>query len=269
MIGAIIGDIAGSRFERCPIKTKNFDLLSPRCHYTDDTCMTMAIAWALVYSNGNLEKLHEAAVLCMRCIGYRFPHRGYGGYFGAWLHAPEPQPPYESFGNGAAMRVSPCGFAATSLEEALDMAQKVTEVTHNHPEGIRGAKATTAVIWLARQGKSMDEIREHVRKYYYPLEETLDEIRPSYTFDVTCQGSVPQAIEAFLEATDFEDAIRNAISLGGDSDTMAAIAGSMAEAKFGVPEDLWRQALPFLDYPFLPILENFKRRFGYAMPISA
>ncbi len=270
MIGAIIGDIAGSRFEghRKNIKTKDFDLLSPRCHYTDDTCMTAAVAWALVHSDGNLEQLNDAAVLCMRCIGYRFPHRGYGGRFGAWLHAREPQPPYESFGNGAAMRVSPCGFAATSLEEALDMAQKVTEVTHNHPEGIRGAKATTAVVWLARQGKSMDEIREHVRKYYYPLEETLDEIRPDYTFDVTCQGSVPQAIEAFLEATDFEDAIRNAISIGGDSDTIAAITGGMAEAKFGVPEALWRQALPFLDYPFLPILENFKRRFGYTIPGS-
>lgn len=269
MFGAVIGDIAGSRFERFNYKGKDFDLFMARCHPTDDSGMTLAIAWALLMCDGNLEKLGETAVQCMRNIGYRYPHLGYGGHFRAWLRAQEPQPPYNSYGNGAAMRVSACGFAASSLEEALDMARRVTEVTHNHPEGLCGAAATTAVIWLARQGKSMDEIREHVCRNYYSLDKTLDEIRPDYHFDVSCQGSVPQAIEAFLEATDFEDAIRNAISLGGDSDTIAAITGGMAEAKFGVPEELRLRALPFLDAPFAAIIEAFEKRFGRPVPYNA
>ena len=262
MFGAVIGDIAGSRFEWNNVKTKDFELFAPRCSPTDDSIMTLAIARALLLCDGHPEKLGETAVRCMREAGRRYPHLGYGQRFHAWLMAEKPQPPYQSFGNGAAMRVSACGFAASSLSEALDMARRVTEVTHDHPEGIRGAQATAAVIWLARQRKSMDEIREHVRCNYYPLDTSLEQIRPGYTFDVSCQGSVPQAIEAFLEAEGFEDAIRNAISLGGDSDTLAAIAGSMAEAKFGVPEALRIRARFFLDEDMLAIIKNFENRFG-------
>ena len=262
MLGAVIGDIAGSRFEWSNIKTKNFELFTSRCSPTDDSVMTLAIARALLLCDGCPERLGETAVQCMREAGRRYPCLGYGQRFHAWLMAQDPQPPYQSFGNGAAMRVSACGFAASSLEEALDMARRVTEVTHDHPEGIRGAQATVAVIWLARQRKSMEEIREHIRRNYYPLDASLDQIRPAYGFDVSCQGSVPQAIEAFLEADDFEDAIRNAISLGGDSDTLAAIAGGMAEAKFGIPDELRTRVLPFLDAPLLSIIETFETRFG-------
>jgi type I restriction enzyme M protein len=157
------------------------------------------------------------------------------------------------------MRVGPCAYAASGFEEALQLSQKVTEVTHNHPEGIKGAEATTAAIWLARQGKSIPEIRNYIDQHYYPMDFTLDAIRPTYTFDVTCQGTVPQAIMAFLESNDFEDAVRNAISIGGDSDTVAAITGSIAQAYYGVPEEIREQALIFLDDTLLKILLDFEK----------
>lgn len=192
----------------------------------------------------------------MRKIGQRYPDCGYGGRFRQWMFCDAPRP-YGSYGNGAAMRVSACGFIADSLEQAKALSRAVTEVTHDHPEGLKGAEATAVAIWLARQGKGIDAIRAHIQSEYYPLAFTLDEIRPTYTFDESCQGTVPQAIEAFLESTGFEDAIRNAISLGGDSDTLAAITGGIAQAYYGIPKDIAGKALGYLDKDLLPIVNGF------------
>ena len=229
MYGAIIGDIVGSAYEFCNIKTKVFPLFSPGCDYTDDSLMTIAVAQALVQPWTDLEDFKQRLVETMQAMGraYPYPTGAYGGRFSAWLRSPNPQP-YGSFGNGSAMRVSPCGLYAATLEEALELAKASAEVTHNHPEGIKGAQATAAAIYLARTGSGKEVIRDYIRENFYPLEQTLDEIRPSYGFDESCQGTVPQAIQAFLEADSFEDAIRNAISLGGDSDTLGAITGSIA-----------------------------------------
>lgn len=260
MLGAIIGDISGSRFEWNNIKTKEFELLTHYCHPTDDSNMTLAIAQAILQSKGNMKNLAEKAVASMRELGKKYP-RGYGGGFKRWILSTDPKP-YNSWGNGSAMRVSPCAWAASSMEEALKMSDVVTEVTHNHPEGMKGARAVTAAIFMARQGASILEIRDHIHETYYPLDFTLEQIRPTYSFDVSCQGSVPQAIEAFLESTSFEDTIRNAISIGGDSDTIAAIAGSIAEAYYGIPSDLRKHALTFLDKTQLDILNAFEEKYG-------
>lgn len=255
MIGAIIGDVVGSRFEWHNIKTKEFDFFHPKCFPTDDSIMTLAVAKAIHACGGDYSDLSEQAVHYMQEIGRPYPHCGYGGHFFHWIYADDPQP-YNSFGNGSAMRVSPCGFAAKSLDEAIALSEAVTKVTHNHPEGIKGAEATAVAIYLARDGASMEEIRRHIDRHYYPMDFTLDSIRADYRFDVTCQGSVPQAIMAFLEAESFEDAIRNAISIGGDSDTIAAITGGIAEAYFGVPDHLASQLLLYLDRRMLRILRE-------------
>ena len=260
MIGAIIGDIVGSRFEWHNIKTKEFELFHRRCRPTDDSVMTLAVAQAILDSEGDPASLSQNAVRHMQSLGRRYPDAGYGGRFRKWLRAENPQP-YNSYGNGSAMRVSPCGFAAKTLDEAIALADAVTRVTHNHPEGMKGAEATATAIFLARSGKSMAEIRTHIEQNYYPLGFTLDEIRPSYTFDVSCQSSVPQALEAFFESERFEDAIRNAISIGGDSDTIAAITGGIAEAYYGVPEEIRGMALSYLDDTEMEILIAFSERY--------
>ena len=263
MLGAIIGDISGSRFEWENIKSKDFELLTYRCHPTDDSNMTLAVAQAVLQCHGDWGRLSELVITSMRELGHKYP-RGYGGRFKQWLLTDDPQP-YGSWGNGSAMRVSPCAWAANSMEEALQLSDAVTEVTHNHPEGMKGARAITAAIFMARQGASMLEIRDHIHKQYYPLDFTLDQIRPTYEFDVSCQGSVPQAIEAFLESTSFEDAIRNAISIGGDSDTIAAMAGSIAEAYYGIPAEIRNHVLTFLDETQLGILNAFESAYGIAL----
>lgn len=260
MIGAIIGDIVGSRFEWHNIKTKEFELFHRRCRPTDDSVMTLAVAQAILDSEGDPASLSQNAVRHMQALGRRYPDAGYGGRFRKWLRAENPQP-YNSYGNGSAMRASPCGFAAKTLEEAVAMADAVTRVTHNHPEGMKGAEAVAAAIFLARSGKSMAVIRAHIEQNYYPLGFTLDEIRPSYTFDVSCQGSVPQALEAFFESESFEGAIRNAISIGGDSDTIAAITGGIAEAYYGVPEELRDMAISYLDDTQMEILIAFSEKY--------
>lgn len=261
MLGAIIGDIVGSRFEWHNIKTKEFELFTRACRPTDDSIMTLAIAKAILSCNdGDFSGLGEKAVSCMQEFGNRYPRAGYGGRFRKWLAQENPQP-YNSFGNGAAMRVSPCAYAAKTLDEALALAKAVTEVTHNHPEGIKGAQAATAAIFMALHGSSIEEIREHIGQNYYPMDFTLDEIRPKYKFDVSCQGSVPQAIEAFLESTSFEDAVRNAVSIGGDSDTIAAITGSIAGAYYGVPAMTRLLAIPFLDEFQLDIVYRFEKQY--------
>ncbi len=260
MIGALIGDIVGSRFERHNCKSRDFEFLTPACHVTDDSVMTLAVAHAVLESDGHREDLARLAVESMRSFGRRWARGCYGGRFTRWLYSEHPEP-YGSYGNGSAMRVSPCAWAADSLKDALDMADRVTMVTHDHPEGIRGAEAVTAVIWLARQGESPESIRKSVEASWYRLNFTLDEIRDSYGWEVSCQGSVPQAIEAFLEADSVEGAVRNAVSIGGDSDTIAAMAASMAEARFGVPEEMRKRILGFLDPPLAEVVERFEQRF--------
>ena len=262
MLGAIIGDIVGSVYEWHNIKTKEFEFFSTRhrCRPTDDSIMTLAVAQAILNAATGHKSLEEEAVISMRSLGRTYPNAGYGGRFRHWLQAVDPKP-YNSYGNGSAMRVSPCGFAASSLEEALHMADDVTGVTHNHPEGMKGAEATVAAIYLARTGKTIPEIRDYIEQHYYRIDFTLDSIRPTYTFDVSCQGSVPQALEAFFESTDFEDAIRNAISIGGDSDTIAAITGGIAQAYYGIPKPIRTKALTYLDHTQLSILKNFESRY--------
>lgn len=259
MLGAIIGDIAGSRFEWHNHRSKEFELFTERCRPTDDSIMTFAIAKALLSCEGDYSDLGEKAVYWMRKIGQPYSDCGYGGKFYSWMYSDDPKP-YGSYGNGAAMRVSPCGFIARDLDEAKALSKAVTEVTHNHPEGIKGAESVTAAIYLAREGSTKKEIREMIESEYYRLDFTLDGIRDSYRFNATCQGSVPQAIEAFLEADDFEDAIRNAISIGGDSDTIAAITGGIAEAYFGIPDEIRLRAEKFLNNDFLEILRDFESR---------
>ena len=273
LIGAIVGDIVGSRFEWRNCKSKDFTFLVGRgegelpCCFTDDTVMTLAIADAIMKwregGDASYGALSSCAIKSMQAFGRHYPHAGYGGAFRAWLRDGNPLP-YNSWGNGAAMRVSACGWAGNTLEEVNAMSRAVTEVTHNHPEGIKGAEVTAVATFLARTGKPMNEIREVVVDSYYPMDFTLDEIRDGYEFDVSCQGSVPQAQESFFESTSFEDAIRNAISIGGDSDTIGAICGAVAGAYYGVPEDICAKTLTFLDDDLIESLDAFEHCIGVA-----
>ena len=252
MLGAIIGDIVGSVYEWNNIKTKEFTLFGPKCFFTDDTVMTLAVAEGLM--NGGSA---EAFVLAMKKYGRLYPDAGYGGRFEKWLLS-EKSHPYNSFGNGSAMRVSPVAWAFDNISDVEQYAEISAAVTHNHPEGIKGAQATAAAIFLARNEKSKEDIQAYIEnKYGYDLSRTLDEIRPRYCFNESCQETVPEAIIAFLESTDFEDAIRNAISLGGDSDTLAAITGSIAEAAYGIPEEIKEKALSILDEPLIRVYLRF------------
>jgi ADP-ribosylglycohydrolase len=236
MLGAIIGDIVGSMYEsrRHRIKTKDFPFFGEYCRFTDDSVCTAAVADIL------LQDLPPAKTMQRWCR--RYHGRGYGGMFREWRDSDDPEP-YNSYGNGAAMRVSPAAFLyRDNLDAALAAADKVTAITHNHPEGMKGARVTTHAIWLAYQGENPNDIRQVIASEYdYDLTQTVDEIRPDYFFDVTCQGSVPQAITCALESVSYEDTVRNAISLGGDADTLAAIAGSIAEALHGIPDALKAQ----------------------------
>ena len=231
MWGAIIGDIVGSVYEWNRIKTKDFEFFSPRCHYTDDSVCTAAVADILLHD------LPVAKTLQTWCR--RHPGRGYGGWFRRWIRRDSPEP-YNSFGNGAAMRVSPAAFLnRDDLSAALAASDRVTAVTHDHPEGMKRARATVHTIWLALNGEDPAAIRATAAtKYDYDLSRTVDEIRPGYAFNETCQGTVPESITCALESASFEDAVRNAVSLGGDSDTVAAIAGPIAEALHGIPGEL-------------------------------
>ena len=257
MLGAIIGDIIGSIYEFRNIKTKNFNLFDEECFFTDDTVMTAAIAEAILNCEGDYSKLREQAVTCMQTLGRLYPEAGYGSYFRRWIKDNNPQP-YNSFGNGSAMRVSPCGYVAKSLDNALEFAKITAEATHNHPEGIKGAQAVAACIFLSREGKSIPTMAHYIHRHFYDMSFTLDEIRADYRFDETCQGSVPQALKAFFESSGFEDAIRNAISIGGDSDTIAAITGSVAQAYYGIPNEIRETALQYLDGSILETLTVFE-----------
>lgn len=261
MLGAIIGDIVGSRFEWNNYKAKDFELFTDKCFFTDDSIMTLALCEALLNSGPDYLHLEENAISCMQAIGRPYPKCGYGTKFHNWIYSDKPQP-YASFGNGAAMRVSGCAYVAESLAQAIDLAHKVTAVTHNHPEGIKGAQAVVVAIFLAREGKSQEEIKRYIYRNYYKIDFKIDRIRPVYEFNETCQNTVPQALEAFFEARSFEDAIRIAISLGGDSDTIAAITGSVAEAYFGIPKELRKKAISYLDARLLKILQNFEQQYS-------
>lgn len=263
MIGAIIGDIVGSRFEFHNHKSKQFTLFTTDNYFSDDTVMTLAVAKALMETNKKevigeayYQLLEKLTIEYIQALGRKYPYAGYGGMFIRWLLSSNPKP-YNSFGNGSAMRISPVGFSAKSLEEADKLTEVITKITHNHPEGIKGAKATVTCIYLAKHGYSKEDIRKVINDNFYKLNFTLDEIRDSYQFNETCQGSVPQAIIAFLEGDSFEDAIRNAISIGGDSDTIACITGAISEAYFGVPEDIKNKALSYLDKELLNIYQEW------------
>ena len=259
MIGAIIGDIAGSRFEFNNHRSKEFELFTEKCSFTDDSVMTLAIAKALLDCKEDYSDLSAQTVKCMQEIGRPYPYCGYGGHFRWWMYSDNPKP-YGSFGNGSAMMVSAVGWVAKSIDEVKILSEKVTAVTHNHPEGIKGAEATAVAIFLARQGKSKEEIKDYIEEHYYILNFTIDEIRPTYRFNETCQDTVPQALEAFFESTSFEDAIRIAISVGGDSDTLAAITGGIAEAYYGVPKEIRDVAVRFLDTRLKGILTSFETK---------
>ena len=246
LYGAIIGDIVGSKYEFNNIRTKEFNFYDSDMFFTDDTVMSVAIYNALLKCKGNYKKLSKNAINEMRLYGKLYPRRGYGGNFAMWLTTPYPVP-YNSFGNGSAMRVSAVPYFAKNLDEVKLLSRLVTEVTHNHPEGIKGAEATAAAIYMALNKCSKEEIKAYIEENYYKLDFTLDEIRPTYKFNETCQDTVPQAIKAFLESENFEDCIRLGISIGGDSDTLCAIAGSIAEAYYGINESIKEKALSYLD----------------------
>jgi ADP-ribosylglycohydrolase len=252
MLGAIAGDMIGSPYEGYPIKHKDFDLLVSA--FTDDTVLTLAVAHAI------LNKSSYAASI--KSFARKYHHLPYGGSFRQWIWARDNEP-YYSYGNGSAMRVSPVGFAFNSIEDVLQEAKKSAEVTHNHPEGIKGALATALAIFRAREGVGKESIRSEISsRFGYNLERTVDEIRPEYRFDVTCQGSVPESIIAFLDSDSWEDAIRNAVSLGGDSDTMACIAGGIAQAYYKhIPRNIVSDVLRKLPGEFRDIMIQFSDRF--------
>lgn len=266
MLGAIIGDIVGSVYEWNNIKTKDFPLFRYDCFFTDDTVMTCAVAEAIM-NGGQKDDFIDA----MKKYGRMYPNADYGARFNRWLMT-DNREPYNSFGNGSAMRVSPCAWVMEATTDELPsegkrLAQLSSEVTHNHPEGVKGAMATADAIYLCRYffdsnnpAEIKRRVKEHIEKEYgYDLSKTLDEIRPTYRFNETCQETVPQAIVAFLESTDFEDAIRNAISLGGDSDTLAAITGSIAEAAYGIPDWIKKKAYTYLDEPLKDVLRRWEQ----------
>ncbi len=255
MFGAIVGDIIGSVHEWSGTKTKDFPLFVEHSTFTDDSVLTVAITdWIL--TGGNL-------VDFLHTYTESFPHRGYGGFYYRWATA-RSREPYNSFGNGAAMRVSAVGFAFETMDEVLTWSKRSAEVTHNHPQGIRGAQATAAAIYLAREGGIRDRMKHALEAQFgYDLGARLDDIRPAYAFNETCQGTVPQGLIAFFESTSYEDAIRNAISLGGDADTLACITGGIAEAYYGgVPRELEAAAMPRLDSRLAAVVSRFRERFG-------
>lgn len=264
MYGAILGDMIGApyEFDRGG-KTKDFPLFGRKTHFTDDSVMTIAVAEALMSldENADDEAVHRAVARAMRSWAGRYPNAGYGGRFRKWLFSSRSEKPYGSWGNGSAMRVSSVGWLYDTLEETRRYAKLTAEVTHNHPEGIKGAEAAAIAIFLARAGAAKDEIKEYiVREFHYDLSRTCDEIRPEYHHVESCQETVPEAVTAFLEGKDFEDVIRTAVSLGGDCDTLTCIAGSIAEAFYGVPDALKEECRKRLPEDMLAVLDRFDQK---------
>lgn len=257
MLGAIAGDVIGSIYEWDNLRRKEFELFDDRCTFTDDSVLTIALADAIL-SNADYTRV-------MKAYYRRYPGRGYGGRFHEWA-ASDDLRPYNSWGNGAAMRISPVAHAFDSLPDVLAQARRYTAVTHDHPEGIKGAQATAAAVFMGRIGSSKAEIRSCIEQDFgYELSATVDSIRPHYVFDESCQGTVPQALVCFLESEDFEDAIRNAVSIGGDTDTVACITGAVAEGFYGgVPDAIAERVLSVLDDDLRGVVTRFRRRFGTA-----
>ncbi len=270
MMGAIVGDVIGSVYENENVKTTDFPLFSRFSRFTDDSVLTVAIADAIFNRQTHRFKIIEDRynrqiyALKLKEYGRRFPNVGYGQMFNDWVRSPSTHG-YRSYGNGSAMRVSPVAYAFDTLEAVLHEAKLSASVTHNHPEGIKGAQAAASTIFLARTGHSKVDIQNFVqRRFGYNLSKTLDAIRPTYKFDSSCKGSVPQAITAFLESTDFEDAIRKAISLGGDSDTIASITGSIAEAYYkSIPAQMFDKTNLILDFGLQRIIQTFNERYKW------
>ncbi len=275
MLGAIIGDIVGSRFEFNNYRGKDFELFTDDCQVTDDSIMTIAVASAIMETEKLIKPspgrdrlddnyysfLEKFAIKYMQAIGRKYPDSGYGGLFSRWIFSDNPKP-YNSFGNGAAMRISPVAYIASNECELCKLSEVVTGVTHNHEEGLKGAEATAIAVYMARCGHTKDGIKNKIINNYYPLDFSIDEIRDTYQFNETCQGTVPQAIEAFLESTSFEDDIRTASSVGGDSDTLAAITGGIAEAYYGVPTNVKEKTLSYLDDYLLSIYNSWVNFLG-------
>ncbi len=255
MLGAIAGDIIGSVYEASPIKTKEFPLFGEKSRFTDDSVLTLAVAHAIMTGTSYRDSIRE--------IGNRYPEAGYGGNFVLWLFGVIDEP-YDSWGNGAAMRVSPVGFAFDSRKKVLAEAEKTAEITHNHPEGIKGAQATALAVFLAREGTDKEEIEGEIQgKFGYDLDRTVLDIRPEYQWEASCQKTVPEAIISFLDSVSYEDAVRNAISLGGDSDTLACIAGAIAEAYYKeIPRDIMVEVRRRLTPELWEILTGFYSRYG-------
>lgn len=256
MLGAIAGDIIGSVFEKDPVKDTRFPLFKESSCFTDDTVLTVAVADSLLFERPFDENIKKYAC--------KYPLAGYGGTFKRWMTGLI-KGPYNSWGNGSAMRVSPVGFAFEELSDVMDIAKASAAVTHNHPEGIKGAQAIAAAVYLARSGFGKPLIKDHIQRIFgYELELSLADIRPTYTFDVSCQGSVPQSIQAFLESENWESAVRNAVSLGGDADTMACMAGAIAEAFYGgVPVEIELEVMKRIPEDFRNIIAAFYREYPW------
>lgn len=262
MYGAIIGDIVGSRFEfDRGNKSKEFELFTPQCEFTDDTVMTVAVAEALLNAGKDADEqaIKAELIKSMKKWGQAYPDAGYGARFIDWVLTNDPKP-YGSYGNGSGMRVSPAGWLYDTIERTREVARWTSEVTHNHPEGIKGAESTAAAIFLARHGSSMDDIRNYLEAAFgYDLSRSLDVIRPAYHHVEDCMHTMPEAFECFLESESYEDCLRNVVSIGGDTDTLGAIAGGIAEAFWGIPSDLITKADEYLDSVFYEIIERFSQ----------
>ncbi len=254
VLGALVGDIVGSVYEFAPVKSTDFELFTPWSNFTDDSVMTLAVAKWLMEDDAHT--IHYLKC-CMQELGNRFPGAGYGARFSGWLEEEDPQP-YNSWGNGAGMRVSPVGLYAKTLDEALAMAALTASVSHNHAEGVKGAQAIAACVFLCKEGKSKQEIKQYVEKtFFFNLDRTIEEIRPRYEFDVSCQGSVPESIIAFLEGNSFEEVIRLAISLGGDADTQACMAGAIAACRYSIPNNIAERCNSLLTDDLRIIMDQF------------
>lgn len=261
MLGAIVGDIVGSRFELYRQQVKSFELFAPGCRFTDDTVLTLALCQAFLDCDGNYAKLADCAQSNFQAFVLRYPRAGYGSKFLAWALSDNPSA-YGSTGNGCAMRICPCALVAKSIQEVRDFSYAVTTITHNHPESFKAAEAVAVSCFMARVGASKKDIEKVIKADYYLIDFTIEGVRPSYRYGHSCLETVPFALQAFLEAESFEETIRLAVSLGGDTDTLAAMAGSIAGFYYGVPSNIAKTARSYLDENLTTILDSFEKRYG-------
>ena len=261
MIGAIVGDIIGSRFELKNHRSKDFELFTNECHPTDDSIMTVAVMDCILKSNGDINKLSDCIIKSMQYFGRKYPNCGFGKAFKKWVFSDNPEP-YNSKGNGSAMRISPVGFCAKDKNQVISMSEIITKVSHNHNEGIKGAEAVAVAIYMAKHGTDLYSLCDYMHSTYYQKTAPLSDLRKIYKFDSSCEGTIPQCITVLSESNGFEDTIRNAISIGGDSDTIAAICGSIADAYYGIPEHIEQRARQYLTREMLEIIDKFQSIFA-------